>query len=310
MKRYQPTKVIRSEDIQLLTLSSVLTGLIVGGLAFAISRFVYIIIGFPIFMGALGGAAIARAIEKGKVRNPSLAIAFSALSGVIIYGTLKYGNYLAFRQNVFKEIDKEFAQVDQVTANQLTDRFLQEKTGVTGFWGYLKYSAQQGGQIIIISHPSEAIRLNETFTWLYWLLELGLIEGTAIAIAHSAASEPFCESCQKWYGDKQWIGSVESNSANNFLNILESKNFTHAGEFVDGRQIPRRSVPRLDVYLQRCPSCQISDCVLMVSKISLASGRKVQSKQILTGMLSPVEKLDFVQSVELKAEQEGNREES
>jgi hypothetical protein len=310
MRRYQPSKVVRSEDIQLLTLSSVLTGLLVGRIGFAISRVIYIFIFSPILMGAFGGAVIARAIEKGKVRNPTLAITFSALTGLIIYGTLNYGDYFAFRQKASKEIAKEFPQVDQVSTNQLTDRFLREKTGLTGFCGYLKYSAQQGQQITIIGHPSEVIKLNETFTWLYWLVELGLIGSTAIAITRPAASEPFCETCQQWYGDKQWLGSVDCNLADNFLNRLETENLTHAGEIVNGRQIRPRSVPRLDIYLQRCLSCQISDSVIVINKISLASNRKAQSESILTGMLSSKQKADFVKAVERQAQQKDDTEES
>ena len=311
MRRYQPSKVLRSEDLRLLTVSSVLTGLIVGGIGFAISGLINIIIFFPILMGAFGGAAIARVIEKGKVRNPTLAIAFSALTGLIIYGTLNYGDYLAFRQRASQKIAKEFPQVDQVTTNQLTDRFLREETGLTGFLGYLKCSAQQGIQIVEIGGGGGSlVRLNEAFTWLYWLIELGLIGSTAIAIARPAASEPFCENCQQWYGDKQWLGSVDFNRADNLLNLLETESLTHAGELVNGKQVLPRPIPRLDIYLQRCPSCQISDSVIVINKISLASNRKVQSETILTGMLSSRQKADFVNAVALQAQQRNDREES
>lgn len=282
MKPYQPSNKIPSAGFTWLLLSSVLGGLTIGGLTFAVSRLVYLIFLFPLGMGFLGGALNSIAIREGKVRNPLIAACFAALTGLTIYGTVHGGEYLMFKQAASEEVTKELGQTDNVQTEPVIDAFLKEKTGATGFYGYMKYSAQQG--VSVGKLGSDGIQLNETFTWLYWLTEFAVIEGMIVLIAYSAAKDPFCESCNRWYADKERLGNVHPRSSEGFLNWVKNENFTQSGKLIE--PLAQVNASSLEVHVQHCPCCKTSDYVLTVSRADFNSKGNLELKQVFQGMLS------------------------
>ncbi|MBD2184193.1 hypothetical protein [Aerosakkonema funiforme] len=286
MKPYQPSNKVASGAFKWLLLSSVIGGLAIGGITFAVSRLVYLVLVFPALMGLAGGMVSANAVRGGKVRNPLIASAFAALTGLIVYGTVQAGEYLSFKQEASREISKEFGQVDRAIADKMIDAYLNQETGATGFWGFMKYSAKQG--VKIGKFGTEGAQLDETFTWVYWLIELAIIDGIAIALAYFAAQQPFCESCNGWYGEKERVGNVEGLSSENFLDLVKKENFIQAGQLINpAKDIP---VPSLEVHLQNCPTCKISGSMLTVSQASLNSKGNLEFKESLQGMISPSQK--------------------
>jgi hypothetical protein len=168
-----------------------------------------------------------------------------------------------------------------------------EKTGATGFWGFMNYSAKQG--VSIGKLGSEGIQLNETFTWLYWLIEFAAIETIIILLAYSAAKEPYCESCDRWYGGKERMGNVPPRSSESFLNLIKDDNFTQSGKLID--PLSKVNASSLEVYLQGCSSCQISDFVIYVSRASFDSKGNLELKQVLQGAIAPYQQSQLRKAV-------------
>lgn len=297
MKSYKPSNIAPPEGIQILALTTILTGVITGGLVSFVSQFFYLIVLFPLGMGFVGGFATSSAITKGKIRNPVLGVAFAALTGLITYGSLNYGDYLRFRQEAAQEITTQSGMTDKAEIDRTIDTILKDETGADGFVGYVKYSAKQGVQISKVGSGS-GTKLNQEFTWFYWLVELAIIEFLAISMAYAAAAAPFCEDANEWYGEPKWAASAPLEPKDDFLNLLKQDEFSRAGELL----LAESPLPRLDIYLRDCPSSQFSELVLTVNKTTQDKKGNVSSEQVLMGMVSHRQKADFLKPLELKNE--------
>jgi hypothetical protein len=249
MKPYQPSNKVTSTGLKWLLLSSVIGGLAIGGLTHLISLLVYLIVVFPLGMGFAGGTVMVAAIHQGKVRNPAIATLFGVITGLLLYGSLHGAGYWQFKQSASEQITKELEGVSDNQSNNIIDTFLQEKTGSKGFLGYLKHNAQQG--VSIGRLESTGTNLGETGTWIYWLIELAIIDITIAAIAYSTAKNPFCENGDQWYKHPEHIGIVNPQCSENFLNLLQHDRFGEAGKLLDPLQGIHPA--NLEVYLQRCP---------------------------------------------------------
>ena len=282
MKPYQPSNKVTSTGIKWLLLSSVIGGLAIGGLTHLISLLVYLIVVFPLGMGFAGGRVMVAAIRQGKVRNPAIATLFGILTGLLLYGSLHGAGYWQFKQSASEQITKELEGVSDYQSNNIIDTFLEEKTGSKGFLGYLKHNAQQG--VSIGRLESTGTNLGETGTWIYWLIELAIIDITIAAIAYSTAKNPFCENGDQWYKHPEHIGIVNLQCSENFLNLLQNERFGEAGKLLDPLQGIHPG--NLEVYLQRCPCCKLSDPILTVSSISKDTKGNLKLKQVAQGVLS------------------------
>lgn len=283
MKPYQPSNKITSAGMTWLALSAIVGGVAIGTLTHFIALFVYLIILFPLGMGVAGGTVTAIATRRGKVRNPAISGLFGVLTGIILYSTMHLADYWQFQRSATEEITKELGQT--TPSDQVLDQFLQQETGATGFWGYLKYSAKQGVSIGRVGR--KGANLGETGTWIYWALEFGVITAMTGAIAYFAAREPFCETCNQWYGDKTRMGSIDARSSEQFLSLLNRSEFSHAGALIN----PLHGIepPRWEAQQQQCATCQASNVLLTVDKTGLDHKGNLERREAIQGMLLPGE---------------------
>ncbi len=287
MKPYQPSNKVTINGLTLMLLSSIIGGVVIGGVVYLLSLLIYLIVLFPLGIGLAGAGVMSITIGQGKVRNPKIAAFFGLLTGLIIYGSIHSAEYWEFKRVASKEISSNLTQVSEdqnnpIIINQIIDNFLQEETGAQGFWGYLKYSAQQGVSIGRLGR--EGFNLGEMATWIYWLIELSAIEIMIAAAAYSNAKKPFCEKCDRWYEHKKRVGNVEPQFSDNFLNLLQRDRFREAGKLVNAFKLAKTS--SLEVHLQCCPSCQLSDVVLDVNITSLDDKGHLKLNAVTQGMLS------------------------
>jgi hypothetical protein len=299
MKRYQPSNIAPTQGKQLLAISSVVTGVVVGGAVAFISQWLYLIVLFPILMGFSGGAAIAWAVKKGKVRNPIVASAFAALSGLILYATMNYGQYLLFLGEATKIIQKELPQSDRASIDQIIEDELKASTGSGGFVGYLKLSAQKGIDITRAGRSSKSgIHLDQTFTLIYWLIEFAVIEGLAIAAASAAASSPFSEDANDWYDSPQFVGTVESTMKDELLTLVNNEHFGKLGSLLNpAGDVPH---PRIDVNIQSAAAATTSDSILFIYLATKDKKGDFSFKELNAGLITPLQKADLFRAIEEK----------
>lgn len=300
MKLYKPSNKVPSSGYTWLALTALIGGLAIGGATFAVSRLIYLVVLFPIAMGFSGGFLQAYAVKQGKVRNPVIAASFALLTGLVIYGTLNAGYYLAFRREAAEEIKKSLGASDTAQVDRIIDENILENQG---FWGFMKVYAQEGVGIGKATSSSK-LKLQNEWAWGYWAIELAAISGIAAFMAFAAAKEPFCEESNEWYLPKTPIGSVPLSESENFLTLLRNDNFVKAGALIDPQN--QSPIPNLAVHVQRSPGSNINDLMLVASRTSLDNKGNVSSKEALQGMISPSQYAQLDQALNQNLPQTSN----
>jgi hypothetical protein len=285
MKPYRPSGKVPSASYLKILLGAIVGGSAVGGFTHLISQLFYLIVLFPLGMGLAGVAVVSIIVTGGKVRNPLVASFAGLLTGFSIYGSMNYFDYLKFQNTAKSEILKEAEtkpELKEVDPAVVIDGVLQSETNSTGFVGFVKYRAKQGVSIGRVG--SSGGNIGETGTWIYWLLELGLIQAIIVYTAFTGAKEPFCESSNDWYKSAENVGNVDAGTASNFLELVNSGRFAEAGTLVhsDPQLI---TVDSLVVTKQVSPADSQADVFLKISKITVDKEGKADSKEILAGMV-------------------------
>jgi len=292
MKTYQPSNIAPSQGVAILAASSLVSGAAIGGATAFVSKFIYFIVLFPIGMGFATGAVLGFAVKKGKIRNPVTALGIGVLGGLVAYGALMYGQYMNFQDETERIMATEYQITDQQKAREGIETFLKEETGSSGFVGFLKLAAKEGTSI---SRGSSKIKLNETFTYLLWLIELGIVGFLAASIPFGAAGEPFNEESNEWYGDKKLVGSAPAESQDELIRLLNMDDMTGAAALLSSQ--PDLPMPRIDVYAQSCESVPYSDSVIIVSRVSTNAKKQQESKDLLSGLVSASQRSQLVPQI-------------
>ncbi len=290
LQSYRPTNRVTVSGLLFLSVAILGGGLILGGLASALSRIVWLIFVFPIGLGLIAGMILGFVIVAQKIRFPALAFLAGIVMGVVIFGAFQYGHYSAFQGDMRQEMD---IQDDVDTQNKAIDIALKIETGYSGFFGYMKFMAQEGVSIGKLGR-SNKITLNEPLTWAYWLIELSLIGGAAALTAREAAKQPFCEACQQWYNSGELVGNVPNEQGQQFLTYVKGGDFPQASALVIKDS---KSFPSLEVYLRPCQHPAEHSSVFEVRQASVDAKGKVERKDILTGVVSAYEASEITRGI-------------
>ncbi|MFM7602719.1 MAG: hypothetical protein ACKO7R_16235 [Pseudanabaena sp.] len=281
MRTYQPSNIAPSQGVAILAISSLVSGAAIGGATAFISKFIYFIVLFPIAMGFVSGAAMGFAVKKGKIRNPITALGLGILGGLVTYGSLMYGQYINFQNEVETTLERKYNVTDKNQANEQINNLLQQETGSSGFVGFVKMSAKEG---ITISRRGSSFEIKDNFAYLLWLIELGIVGFLAASIPFKSANEPFNEQANEWYGEKQWVGSATEESKEELIRLLNMDDISGAAALLSSQtDLP---TPRIDVYSQSSAGVAFSDSVITVSYISTNAKKQQESKDLLTGLVS------------------------
>ena len=281
MRTYQPSNIAPSQGVAKLAISSLVSGAAIGGATAFISKFIYFIVLFPIAMGFVSGAAMGFAVKKGKIRNPITALGLGILGGLVTYGSLMYGQYINFQNEVETTLEREYNVTDKNQAKEQINNLLQQETGSSGFVGFVKMSAKEG---ITISRRGSSFEIKDNFAYLLWLIELGIVGFLAASIPFKSANEPFNEQANEWYGEKQWVGSATEESKEELIRLLNMDDISGAAALLSSQtDLP---TPRIDVYSQSSAGVAFSDSVITVSYISTNAKKQQESKDLLTGLVS------------------------
>jgi hypothetical protein len=207
-RAYRPSGQHNDGVMPMLVLSCAAAAIAVGVVEGLVSSFINLLVIFPIVIGAVTGGVAARKIKSGHIRAPLMVAVIAGLAAgagqLAVYGT----RYVNFQHKVALEIAADNSGSD---AHARLDEVLQEKTGHQGFVGFLVLSSQDGVQI---SHNgSKGPLLTGVGYWIYFGIEMLFALGAAVAMAWSAASQPYCESCQKWYELRELVGSGSGEKA-------------------------------------------------------------------------------------------------
>ncbi len=288
MQNYRVSNRVPFQGFLTLVLAAVVGGVVVGALVAVAAHFIYLVVLFPMIMGLVGGAIVVAVVKSGKVRSPWIAGLFGLLIGLIIYGTYRYGEYIDAQRQFYDVIKAKYDQINETDSAGLLDKYLSDETGSTGFMGYVLLDAKQGVKITrtVSTSTESGMTFAGNMAWIYWGIELLAIVGIAGVMAYGQAAQPFCESCETWYGQERWLGSAEKKIAKDLKTALKGGDFARVRAALTPQSL---ALPRLDLTYQRCEHCTAANPVVRLKQIT-ASGRKnTAKKELLKGEITPAQ---------------------
>lgn len=288
------------KGILLLFAALVPAGIVIGALASLIGRFVYLIVFFPLAMGAAAGVVIKAIAMREKIRSAVVLIAAGVFSAVLIFGSMHYFDYLQFRRDVEKQIQADvIAQEGQAAPSEKVQAFidyaLTEETGSSGFAGYVLLEAREGVSISRVGTGSSDSGINlGRLTWLYWLVELVLIGWMSVASSYKLTKDLFCEHCGTWVPEGEHIGGVNPEFFNQALELIKSKDFAELARMLQNDT----RLPSVEFYTRTCKTCTTFPFYLTAYVLSSGRQAQTQSKLILAQALTASERYAFTSALE------------
>jgi hypothetical protein len=271
-----------------MTLLMVVWGLMVGFTVGVFSQLIPVVFLYPVVMAINSGKTIVEALQRTKVRKISQLLLLSLLSAVTMYGTYHYCRYLGFQLQASVEIFEGLSEATEGENLGVTKMFLdyalEEETGHSGFLGYMLYEAKQGVSIGRLSRSS-SLNLGPVLTWLYWLMEFGIILGVTIQKGKKVIGMSFCEACGNWYGTEKHLGGTASANESILLDLIRQKDFSGLGTLIE----KNAEVPSLEVYFQGCQVCRKSPSQLVVRHAFQNGKGALQFKDAAQTILQPNE---------------------
>jgi hypothetical protein len=202
-------------------------------------------------------------------------------------------DYLKFRSEMSKEIQSQvIAEYGQPAPEEdvlaYIDYLLVQETGSAGFPGFILLEAKSG---VSISHvgvgggSESGINLG-IFTWVYWLIEMGIIGWASIDSAYKKTKELFCEHCNAWVGQGDHIGGVHLETINLAVELTQRRDFAGLAKMLRHDT----SLPSAEFYTRTCKTCNIFPFYLTGYAVSSGNKGQTQSKLIIAQVLNSSER--------------------
>ena len=255
MQPYIPKNHLPLAGIILLLVASILSGLVIGALAYFISQFIYFIVVFPLVIGAMGMIVYYRLILFAGVRQTLLLTLFGLSMGLCIAFAFYEAPYFILRNDFITNVQKEY-QVDFQDASAGFDKVLIGETGSSGLLGYMKLRAREGdtytNYFIINSMPLKgfSFTLKSTWAWIYWSIEVILFSISGALMGFQWGKKEYNFSANDWYDHmvpKQFGAASIENKAKLFAG-LNGNNLDEINQLLVSED--ELSHPMLELYRQ------------------------------------------------------------
>jgi hypothetical protein len=196
---------------------SMLAAVALGWLVSFVEQWIYLILIFPLLIGAIVGVVGILAIKLGKVRSPALGGLAGFLAGCVAMLSMHYFDYLSFRAQVAEDIpppERIFvealgpADLARLPPNEREVRKEQQRAlRVQSFPTYMDYEATNGVTIQRVGHGGAAndrgMNLGYVGSFIYWGVEVLIVAVVAFVLMMGAAAMPFCRECQAWKQERK-----------------------------------------------------------------------------------------------------------
>jgi len=275
-------------------------GWLVGMAVAMVGSFFYLVIVFPIGMGFAGGRIAEAAARAGRIREKTRLLVLFLLTALVVYGAFHYGRYLVFQLGTWLELASSDAarstggKVDLAVAKAYANYALKQETSHGGFLGYLLYRAQTG--ISIGKFYSEnRLQLTGVLTWLYWLLEFGLILWIMGGFLKDQQRVLHCEACGRRLGREKHLGGTIPANEPLLLDLLKRRDVTELGKLL----VKEAGLPSVELYMRKCDTCGQSTSVITVRRAALGTKGVVLS-DVSKATLPPQDSTLFLQQLQFE----------
>ncbi len=209
VSNYRPDNGFETAGIVQLLGALAITGALLGLIADYISQWFYLVILFPVGIGIALGFVGGKVIHQSKIRNASLAALAGLLGGLFAMFVMHYSSYYRFAKQ-FETLDPQLktyledtpeakatfmqslGDEDSVAFKEMDDAYEASRSFIT----YIEYLAHEG--VSISNHGRKGINLGYWGTYIYWLIEIGIVAGIAFITLRKQARFPYCGRCHNW----------------------------------------------------------------------------------------------------------------
>jgi hypothetical protein len=275
MKKYCYSNKVPFLGLVLLFLCATGGAVVIGTIAFGVSKAAYLVVLFPLLMGLAGGCLNLWAIGQGKIRNPGIATVSGLLTGLVIYGVFLSGGYLLYRSEKIGWAEGATPMEKAEVAADL-DRSIVDSTGYPGFWGYLHQQAKNGWVIVGKKNSdSPPIVVKDRGVWLNWVFELLTICGLTTLISRWRVSAPFSEMADRWFNRADRLGTIAKADIDRARYVLDEGRLD---DFIALVQIKGQLVAGgWEVHFKRCGE-NFGEVALTIGK-AIVIRRKLKLRQ-------------------------------
>jgi hypothetical protein len=253
--------------IGILAAGSIVGGVLVGALYYLAKQLLPIQFVSAMLGLLLSGLTMLWVVRRAKLRDRAVGVVFGVIMGMVAFGAMMMTEYLKFRLETVNQMVEENG-FSRTEAETYLEQFFQENTGRTGIIGYFLYALDYGYEYrsqMTFFQPRPAER---TEVLMFWGLDMFVLITGAVSTTWRQARAPFCEHCQRWYGQGglanqygKTIGGVDPDQRDDFIVPARQGDFKRAAAFV----LPKRSkTAGFDVQVARCPTCDLSPIQLTV----------------------------------------------
>jgi hypothetical protein len=274
-----------------LVLLSILGGITIGAGFGVLGYFIYLIVLFPLTMGFAGKYVLVENVKFLKASNRRIILFSSLLTAIALYGSFHYMRYFTLQIMTTLQAFGDFSDQSLEAGRVMVDYALKQETGHSGFFGYLLFKANQGASIGRV-FSSNRLNLGPILTWVYWLVEFGVIAFITVKGVEQVMKRPFCEFCRSWYPEPGHVGGVPGNKETEVLDLIKHRDFASTGKMLEENP----DVPSTDLYLQGCKSCDKSNAFLTVTNVNSVRGR-LAFKEMMKTTLAPGENKRFKEEI-------------
>ena len=284
------------DSVLVLVLMVLVVAPILGVFLGFVGQYLYLIILFPIFTGLVSKVILSQGIRWGKLREPVVAGVFGLLFGLAVYGSYRYTSYQLLRNEVeqllMEELMFEYGDVDEEAASYVFDEILYEETGLRGFIGSVLLEAKEGMYIGSVRNSNAEVNIGTTFTWLYWLFEVGVMVAIPLFGGMSETKRPYCETHDRWYTNGESLGGIAPDDLSDTLSLLDQDQF---GEFKQALN-PKVPIPGVEIMLEHCPNCEQSSPLLTIKQVKRGSRGRKEEKVLTQQFITPTQGFALLQS--------------
>jgi hypothetical protein len=280
---------------------------LLGALTHVIAKWVYIPVLFPVLLGLLAVNILRRLSKTLRVTNPAVIGIAGIVFSIAAYGTYHYIEYLELRAELLELVIRESANSNRILtadqAEQLMDRLLYNRFGVTGFLGVLSLRAEAGVWLRLLSSRMNGMPLEFSlkgiFVWVYWLAEFVIIGwmtrdyAKLRSISYRPKPIPYtfggsnpsnrliCDKCGSKYVQES-IGAVPMVLESQLRTAIQNRKFRDLGQLVLSNDLGSLVGSEIDLTLEHCDNCNESKSLLHVTVEEIYQPQKLIYKIYIT----------------------------
>jgi hypothetical protein len=302
VRAYAPAGVYELSGVVGLLVAMLVVSAATGYVAHFIAQWLYLIVLFPLVIGFAVGATGIAATKWFKIRSPLVGGAVGLVCGIAAMFCMHYCDYLTVRSE-FNEMSEETRAVFQLPTAEFESaiadsskedtqslRLARELMNAESFASFMDFQARQGVELKKTASSSKGgINLGYVGSYIYWLLEMGIVAFIVSRMVRRQAAEPFCGRCGQWRRPRT-MGYVRAQSDQAVAHLVRG-DLAAAGGLLS-----KDSPTEVAVVAYTCPMCQGAGEVDVKVEQSVTNKKGKTQKKSLAFVTYPQGSLGQIES--------------